>query len=231
VNALGKPLPEMQSAESARPRGPLNQALEGWLQSMKVEGIAAVCIRLPEGTDSLSVKFAVRAHHVTWPPNPHTRFASFPTTTSALGALDHPRQEQLLERAEIPAGSPMDLWRQSGLRSYARVSLPVPANQQVDLFSLSQQPADSLVIASIAETCLRWWPELRRGLQAEISDLRSHEVKCLALAFAGLTARETAERISVSERTVNAYLQTAMAKLGVSSKLAAVQLACWLGYL
>jgi LuxR family transcriptional regulator, quorum-sensing system regulator SolR len=222
----------MHPAGPARARGPLNQALEGWLQAMKDQGIAAVCIRLPEGSDALSVRSAVRASHVSWPLHPVPDFARcFVSEAPAEMAFSPPQQQQLLERAEIHAGSAMDAWWQFGLRSYARVSLPVPANQLVDLFSLSVQPMDSLVIAPIAETCLQWWPELRRGLQAEISDLRTHEIKCLAFAFAGLTARETAERISVSERTVNAYLQTAMAKLGVSSKLAAVQLACWLGYL
>ena len=51
----------------------------------------------------------------------------------------------------------------------------------------------------------------------------------LALAFEGLTARESGQRMHCTERTVNYHIANAMAKLKVDSKLAAIQRACWLG--
>lgn len=61
--------------------------------------------------------------------------------------------------------------------------------------------------------------------------LSPRERECLALAFDGLTARESAERLACSERTVNYHLANAMAKLQVDNKLSAIQRACWLGAL
>ena len=44
-------------------------------------------------------------------------------------------------------------------------------------------------------------------------------------------ARQSAEQLACSERTVNYHLANAMAKLKVDNKLAAVQRACWIGAL
>ena len=73
------------------------------------------------------------------------------------------------------------------------------------------------------------WPVLRRSIAAERSTLSPRERECLVLAFQGLTARETGERLRCAERTVNYHIANAMAKLKVDSKLAAIQRACWLG--
>ncbi len=218
----GLPLPTPVRPQDA----PLGKALAGWYAAMQPTGIAAVCIQLPDGSVPASPTLAAQTLQVSWPPGMRAPLAR----TRACDEFRSPPSEQLLELGSIAPDSLHAPWWRAGMRSYARISLPVPAYQCVDLIGLSEHTADRLSIDAVAAICLRWWPELRRGLQAEISDLRTHEVKCLAFAFAGLTARETADRMCVSERTVNAYLQTAMAKLGVSSKLAAVQLACWLGH-
>ena len=49
------------------------------------------------------------------------------------------------------------------------------------------------------------------------------------LAFQGLTARESSQRLHCTERTVNYHLANAMGKLKVDNKMAAIQRACWLG--
>ena len=55
------------------------------------------------------------------------------------------------------------------------------------------------------------------------------ECECLALAFEGLTARETGVRLRCSERAITFHLTNAMAKLRVDNKLAAIQRACLFG--
>ena len=61
--------------------------------------------------------------------------------------------------------------------------------------------------------------------------LSPRERECLVLAFQGMTARETGQRLRCSERTVNYHLANAMGKLKVDNKLAAIQRACWIGAL
>jgi len=51
----------------------------------------------------------------------------------------------------------------------------------------------------------------------------------LALAFGGMTARESAARLRCSDRTVNYHIANAMNKLKVDNKMAAIQRACWMG--
>ena len=74
-------------------------------------------------------------------------------------------------------------------------------------------------------------PQLKQKLVEIISPLSPRELQSLRLAFAGLTARESAETMACSERTVNFHLTNAMAKLQVDNKVAAVQSAILLGCL
>ena len=78
-------------------------------------------------------------------------------------------------------------------------------------------------------SALNVWPVVRRCIATERSMLSPRERECLVLAFQGLTARESAQQLRCSERTVNWHLANAMGKLRVDSKLAAIQRACWLG--
>jgi DNA-binding CsgD family transcriptional regulator len=88
---------------------------------------------------------------------------------------------------------------------------------------------DRAEAASLVWSALNVWPVVRKCIAAERSTLSPRERECLLLAFQGLTARESAQRLHCSERTVNYHLANAMGKLRVDSKLAAIQRACWLG--
>ena len=78
-------------------------------------------------------------------------------------------------------------------------------------------------------SALNIWPVVRRCIAAERSTLSPRERECLVLAFEGRTARQTAERLHCTERTVNYHLANAMGKLKVDNKMAAIQRACWIG--
>ena len=88
-----------------------------------------------------------------------------------------------------------------------------------------------ILLALKAFSMFSVFPLLRRTLVEARGVLSPRERECLALAFGGLTARQSAERMACSERTVNYHLANAMAKLKVDNKLAAVQRACWIGAL
>jgi DNA-binding CsgD family transcriptional regulator len=70
---------------------------------------------------------------------------------------------------------------------------------------------------------------VKRSIAQARSTLSPRERECLVLAFEGLTARESSQRLSCTERTVNYHLANAMGKLKVDNKMAAIQRACWIG--
>lgn len=124
------------------------------------------------------------------------------------------------------------LWLAHGFQSVIRVEFPLPAERAFECFLFSPRELhERAEAAMLVWSALNIWPQVRRALVAERAKLSPRERECLALAFEGLTARQSAARLDCSERTVNYHLANAMAKLRVDSKLAAIQRACWLGAL
>lgn len=122
------------------------------------------------------------------------------------------------------------LWLGHGFRSVVRVEFPLPAGRAFECFMFSSREwHDRTEAASLAWSALNVWPLIKRGIADLHSTLTQREAECLQLAFEGLTARQTGERLACSERTINFHLSNAMAKLKVDNKLAAIQRACWFG--
>ncbi|KQT09552.1 helix-turn-helix transcriptional regulator [Ramlibacter sp. Leaf400] len=122
------------------------------------------------------------------------------------------------------------LWLAHGFQTVVRVEFPLPAGRAFECFMFSPRELnDRAEAASLVWSALNVWPVVRRCIADERSTLSPRERECLVLAFRGLTARESAQQLSCSERTVNYHLANAMGKLKVDSKLAAIQRACWLG--
>ena len=117
-----------------------------------------------------------------------------------------------------------------GLQTVVRVEFSLPVGRAFECFMFSPRELnDRAEAASLVWSALNIWPVVRRCIAQERSTLSPREGECLVLAFQGLTARASAQRLGCSERTVNYHLANAMNKLKVDSKLAAVQRACWLG--
>lgn len=60
---------------------------------------------------------------------------------------------------------------------------------------------------------------------ARVDGLTLREVEILRLVAAGMTNRQTAERLGLSIRTVDAHLRSIYAKLGIKSRSAATRYA------
>lgn len=122
------------------------------------------------------------------------------------------------------------LWLAHGFQTVVRVEFSLPAGRAFECFMFSpRELTDRAEAASLVWSALNIWPVVKRSLAQARSTLSPRERECLALAFEGLTARESAQRLRCSERTVNYHLANAMNKLKVDNKLAAIQRACWLG--
>lgn len=122
------------------------------------------------------------------------------------------------------------LARAHGFQSMVRVEFPLPAQRSFECFMFSpRELIDRAEAALLVWSTLSVWPLVRRSIAEDRSALSPRERQCLALAFDGFTARESAARMACTERTVNYHLGNAMAKLRVDNKLAAIQRACWIG--
>ncbi len=124
------------------------------------------------------------------------------------------------------------LWLAHGYQTVVRVEFPLPAGRAFECFMFSpRELTDRAEAALLAWSALNIWPPVKRAIAAARSKLSPRERECLELAFRGLTARESAQALQCSERTVNYHIANAMNKLKADNKLAAIQRACWLGAL
>lgn len=122
------------------------------------------------------------------------------------------------------------LWLAHGYQTMVRVEFSLPAGRAFECFMFSpRQLTDRSEAASLVWSAMNIWPLVRRSIAVARSTLSPRERECLELAFQGLTARESAQRLQCTERTVNYHLANAMNKMRVDNKMAAIQRACWLG--
>lgn len=123
-------------------------------------------------------------------------------------------------------------WLALGLQAVVRVGFGLPAGRSVECFLFLaedlEQRGHAAMLAWLAQT---FWPTLRSALVSAWSPLTRREEECLRLAFEGLTARASAQRMDCTERTVNFHMANAMGKLGADNKMSAILRACWLGAL
>ena len=124
------------------------------------------------------------------------------------------------------------LWLAHGLQTVVRVEFSLPAGRAFECFMFSpRELTDRSEAASLVWSALNIWPVVKRCIAQERSSLSPRERECLMLAFNGMTARETAQQLRCTDRTVNYHLANAMNKLKVDNKMAAIQRACWIGAL
>ncbi|RYX96090.1 MAG: LuxR family transcriptional regulator [Comamonadaceae bacterium] len=122
------------------------------------------------------------------------------------------------------------LWLAHGFQSMVRVAFPVTVGRAFEVYLFSPRHWHGRTEAALLTwSSLNVWPLLKRAIAEVRNPLSPRELECLKLAFGGLTARESGDRLACSERTVNFHISNAMSKLKVDTKLAAIQRACWFG--
>lgn len=122
------------------------------------------------------------------------------------------------------------LWLAHGFQTVIRVEFSLPAGRAFECFMFSPRELhDRAEAAALVWSALNIWPLVKRAIANARCTLSPRERECLVLAFEGLTARASAERLNCSDRTVNYHLANAMNKLKVDNKMAAIQRACWIG--
>ena len=206
-----------------------------WLHALAGTGVDALVVLGPDPYGTAHERLVLAAY-----PLDAQAAAYALANTHDLDAVGHHTAPPLVALLQLSPAPPVahgahDLswraqWLARGAQSAVRVRLGLPAERCFECFLFTQQLlTDTAQAAPLAWSALARWPALRCALVAAYSPLTPRELQCLVLAFDGLTARASAERMACTERTVNFHLANAMAKLKADNKVTAIQRACWLG--
>ena len=209
----------------------LDNILSDWLASLREFSVEAVAVLGPDPFGGFADRQVLCVH----PPSAADAVSAL-AESREFGAPWRESDAPLVAWQHIaktgPAGTAR--WRvlalAHGLQTLVRVEFPLPAERAFECFMFSpRELAGRAEAASLVWSTMNVWPLVKRGIAQARSALSRRERQCLMLAFNGLTARESAEEMACTERTVNYHLANAMAKLKVENKLAAIQRACWIG--
>lgn len=74
-------------------------------------------------------------------------------------------------------------------------------------------------------------PVTRSGDEPERVKLSTRQIDCLKLVAEGLSSQEIARKLSLSPRTVDDYIASGCARLGVRTRVQAVVIAVRLGFI
>jgi LuxR family transcriptional regulator, quorum-sensing system regulator SolR len=209
----------------------LDGLLSDWLMALREFSVEAVCVLGPDPFGSSEDRQVVAVH----PPI----VGDAAQALAESGDFGAPWREsdaplvawQYIAKSEHLNSSRWRLlWLAHGFQTVVRVEFSLPAGRAFECFMFSpRQLTDRAEAASLVWSALNIWPLVKRSIGEARSTLSPRERECLVLAFQGLTARESSQRLHCSERTVNYHLANAMGKLKVDNKMAAIQRACWLG--
>jgi DNA-binding CsgD family transcriptional regulator len=208
----------------------LDTVLSDWVAALREQWVGAIAVLGPDPFGTRADRQVVAVH----PPTLDAAARALAVSADfsvAWRDSDAPLVAwQHIARTEPGACAWRPLWTAHGFQSLVRIEFPLPAGRAFECFLFSpRELAGRAEAAALVWSAMNIWPVVRRCIRAERSRLSPRERECLELAFQGLTARESGERLQCAERTVNYHLANAMGKLKVDSKLAAIQRACWLG--
>ena len=209
----------------------LDGILSDWVAALREFSVEAVAVLGPDPFGGSEDRQVVAVH-----PPMLAEAASALAESRDFGARWRDSDAPLVAWQTIAKSDPQRtsrwrmLWLAHGYQTVVRVEFPLPAGRAFECFMFSpRELTDRTEAALLAWSALNIWPLVRRSIAAARLTLSPRERECLELAFEGKTARESAQRLHCSERTVNYHLANAMSKLRVDNKMAAIQRACWLG--
>jgi DNA-binding CsgD family transcriptional regulator len=206
--------------------------LADWVRALRDSGVEAVVVLGPNPTGGRDERDVLAVH-----PPKLLGAAEALAESRDFGASWRDSDAPLVAWQDISksayaesAGRWRRLWLAHGHQTLVRVAFSLPAGRAFECFMFSPRAfANRSEAATLAWSAFNIWPMLRRAIAEQRVTLSPREYESLSHAFEGLTAKESAQRMDCSERTVNYHLSNAMAKLKTDNKLSAVQRACWLG--
>jgi DNA-binding CsgD family transcriptional regulator len=198
----------------------LNNMLEGWLE----RGMRAIAFI---GPDLLAPEKRATLHVY---PSRYQHAADVMAASDAYGQdwrdndspnvawVDTSRSESWLKP-----------WMEMGCRSILRVGMDMPGGKQIEVFAAFEDVLTRPFVAEFVLDLLAAWSQVKRYVLTPLSGLTNQQLRVLNMSLYGLSARECAVSLGVTERTVNHHLATIQEKLGTQSKLESIAKAIWCG--
>lgn len=209
----------------------LDGLLVDWLGALRPNCVEAIVVLGPAVTGTAKERWV----HAVYPPKLHD-LANALADSDDFGYDWQSSDSPMVAWQTISRGLYSDIgrWRLlalgHGLQSMVRVEFALPRGRAFECFMFTPQAMhDRAEAAILVWSAMNIWPKIKRAISDVTSPLTPREKECLALAFDGQTAADSAKIIDCSERTVTYHLANAMRKLQVDNKLAAVERACWYG--
>ncbi len=209
----------------------LDGLLVDWLSALKPYSVEAVIVMGPAVTGTATQRWV----HAVYPPRLLDTAVALADSMD-FGYVWQASDSPMVAWQTISRGTYGDLgrWRilalGHGLQSMVRVEFSLPRARAFECFLFTSQAMhERAEAAALVWSTLNIWPKIKRAIADIACPLSRREKECLALAFDGQTASDSATTLKCSERTVTYHLANAMRKLGVDNKLAAIERACWYG--
>jgi DNA-binding CsgD family transcriptional regulator len=120
-------------------------------------------------------------------------------------------------------------WVKMGCRGIIRVGMDMPGGKQIELYAASGEELNRPMVAEFVLDLMAAWPQIKRYVLTPLSGLTGQQLRVLNMSFHGLSAKECAVSLGVTERTVNHHLAIIQEKLGTQSKLESISKAIWRG--
>lgn len=196
-----------------------------WLCSMSHLRVKALVVLGPDpfGTPSDRDVFIVY-------PKQHADAAMMLCRSDAYGAAWRASKSPLVAWSNLatldpsPAWGWMDQFQKEGLVSFVRVEIPLPMERAFECFIFcDDEITDRSKAAEITYAMMSMWPVLKDSITSAKLGISDRERESLLAAADGLTAKETADRMKCTERTVTHHWGNAMKKTRTPNKVAAVQ--------
>ena len=211
--------------------GQIDEILVDWLDALREQAVDAIVVLGPNPRVEEDLRMVVAVH----PP----RLQEAANVLAQSADFGKPWRESeaplvvwqsLAKAAFLSENRWRRIWLGLGYQTVVRVEFSLPGDRAFECFLFSpREMHERTEAALLAWSTLNIWPLLKRAIAQAQSPLSPRERECLSLAFEGLTAQDSAQRMGLSVRTVTYHLANAMRKLKVDNKLAAVRRACWFG--
>jgi DNA-binding CsgD family transcriptional regulator len=209
----------------------LDGLLSDWLSALKEFSVEAVTVLGPDPFGGVADRQVLAVH-----PPALADAATALAESREFGAAWRRSDASLVAWQHLAKSGGDDpsrwrmMWLAHGYQTVVRVEFSLPADRAFECFMFSPRELGGRAeAASLVRSALNIWPLVKRAIAGARSRLSPRERECLVLAFEGCTAKESAQKLQCTERTVNYHLANAMTKLRVDNKMAAIQRACWLG--
>lgn len=197
--------------------------LPEWLSSISHLGVKALVVLGPNPFGAPGDREVFTVY-----PRQHTDAAVMLCRSDAYGAAWRASKSPLVGWSNLatlepsPAGWP-DRFKSAGLASFVRVEMPLPMDRAFECFVFcDEEITDRSKAAELSYAMMSTWPVLKEAVTSAKLEISERERESLVAAADGLTAKQTADRMNCTERTVTHHWGNVMRKTRTPNRVAAV---------